>query len=397
MTRPLSPSNAETRRQLLQAVNGISEVLAHQSPIDDAGGTLSAASVKALTDAGMFRMKLPTCLGGHEADPTTQILVLEALAQANSAASWCAMVGATSVALPGAFLDDAAVAEIFPSGKIPLGASAAMPIGKTERAEGGYLLTGRWPFASGVRHSDWITTGASVAGDATGASDDGVEHLMMTFPTTSAVIHDNWQVAGLKGTGSCDISVERLFVPKNFTWNRFHGVPKRGGPLYRFDFPGFVVNEHAGFALGLARRAMDAFVEKASARKRGTNISGLNLAERHTVQRMVGIADLRLRAARKLAIELNDEAWRVVDAGERISSRLQGELRAIATYCTDVALEVVTEAFRYSGGGAAYETNILQQCLRDMNVAAQHLMVSDISYETLGQMILGFPDVNPMR
>ncbi|MDA9975805.1 hypothetical protein N9F34_03135, partial [Alphaproteobacteria bacterium] len=159
----------------------------------------------------------------------------------------------------------------------------------------------------------------------------------------------------------------------------------------------FVVNEHAGFALGFARRAMDAFVKKASTQKRGTNISSLNLAERHTTQRMVGIADLRLRAARKLAIELNDEAWRVVDAGERVSSRLQGELRAIATYCTDVALEVVTEAFRYSGGGAAYENNILQQCLRDMNVAAQHLMVNDMSYETLGQMILGFPDVNPIR
>lgn len=122
-----------------------------------------------------------------------------------------------------------------------------------------------------------------------------------------------------------------------------------------------------------------------------------SLAERHTVQRMIGAADLRLRAARNLALALNDEAWRAVRAGKGISSHLQSELRAVASYCTDVSLDVVTEAFRYSGGGAVYENNILQQCLRDMNVAAQHLMVSNISYETLGQSILGFPDVNPMR
>jgi indole-3-acetate monooxygenase len=391
MTEALTTTGLETRRRLLDAVGDIAEILVRRAPSDEDGATLSGESIKALEGAGMFRLKLPACLGGFEADPTTQFVVLEALARVNSAASWCAMVGSTSVALPGAFLDDAAVAEIFPSGHFPLGASVAMPIGKTEIVDGGYLLSGRWPFASGVRHSRWITTGATVVRDG------AVEHLMMTFPASSAHIHDNWQVAGLKGTGSCDISVDRLFVPGNFTWDRVHGVPRRGGPLYRIGFPGFVVNEHAGFALGLARRALDGFIEKAATRKRGAGKAGPSLAERHTVQHMIGAGDLRLRAARNLAMALNDEAWRVVSAGEAISPHLQCELRAIATYCTDVSLDVVTEAFRYSGGGAVYQKNILQQCLRDLNVAAQHLMVSDISYETLGQSILGFPDVNPMR
>ena len=96
---------------------------------------------------------------------------------------------------------------------------------------------------------------------------------------------------------------------------------------------------------------------------------------------MLGAGDLKLRAARSQAIELNDAACQAV----------------VASYCTEVALEVVTDAFRNSGGGAIYQQNILQQCLRDMNVAAQHLMVSKIAYENLGQMMLGVPDVNPIH
>jgi len=382
---------SKTRRELLSSVEDIADTLTAQAPIDEAHNTLSPKSVKILEDAGMFRLKLPAELGGAEADPTTQMLVLEALAYASSAASWCAMVGSTSVGLPGAFLPDTAIAEMFPSGHIPLGAVVAMPIGKTEIVDGGYLLSGRWPFASGVRHSEWIGAGAIVVRDAT------PERRMMVFPTASVELHDNWQVAGLKGTGSCDFSVDGLFVQEAFTWNLLDGVQNRGGPVYQIGHPGFVANEHAGFALGVARRALDAFTEREAAKKRGYTGKLSSLSARPAVQRMLGAGDLKLRAARSLAIELNDAAYQAVVEGGRPSTRLQGELRAIASYCTEVALEVVTDTFRYSGGGAIYQQNILQQCLRDMNVAAQHLMVSEIAYENLGQMMLGVPDVNPMQ
>jgi alkylation response protein AidB-like acyl-CoA dehydrogenase len=344
----------KTRRELLSSVEDIADTLTAQVPIDEAHNTLSLESVKILEDAGMFRLKLPAELGGAEADPTTQMLVLEALAYASSAASWCAMVGSTSVGLLGAFLPDTAIAEMFPSGHIPLGAVVAMPIGKTEIVDGGYLLSGRWPFASGVRHSEWIGAGAIVVRDGT------PERRMMVFPTASVELHDNWQVAGLKGTGSCDFSVDGLFVQEAFTWNLLDGVQNRGGPVYQIGHPGFVANEHAGFALGVARRALDAFTEREAAKKRGYTGKLSSLSARPAVQRMLGAGDLKLRAARSLTIELNDAAYQAVVEGERPSTRLQGELRAIASYCTEVALEVVTDTFRYSGGGAIYQQNILQ-------------------------------------
>jgi alkylation response protein AidB-like acyl-CoA dehydrogenase len=317
--------------------------------------------------------------------------VIESLSHANPAAGWCAMVGSTSVGMPGAFLPQEAVEQMFPGGRIPMCAAVAMPIGRMEIVDGGYLLSGRWPFGSGVRHSEWIAAGATVMRGET------PEVRMMVFPTASAQIHDNWQVAGLEGTGSCDFSVARLFVAEAFSWERQNGPPMRGGPLYHIDHPGFVANEHAGFAIGLGRRALASFTEREVAKSRGYTGNNASLAARPAIQQMIGRAELRLRAARALAIEINDAAWRTVCAGDIPSNRLQGEMRAVATHCTDVALDVVTEAFRYSGGGAIYRKNILQQCLRDMNVAAQHLMVSEIAYENLGQMILGVPDVNPMR
>ncbi len=206
--------NQEARQKLLAAVDGIADILTAQAATDEESGTLSATTVTALQDAGMFRLKLPASLGGAEADPATQIHVLEALSYANPAAGWCAMVGSTAVGLPGAFLPDATIAEIFPAGRIPRGAIVAMPIGKTEPVDGGYRLTGRWPFASGVRHSEWIAAGAMVTRDGT------PERRMMIFPTASATLHDNWQVAGLKGTGSCDFFLtDDLFVLEAFTWD----------------------------------------------------------------------------------------------------------------------------------------------------------------------------------
>lgn len=375
---------------LVERAGDLADRLMALAPADEANGTLSPETVAALEEAGIFRLKLPVVLGGAEADPVTQILVFEALSKAHASAGWCAMVGATGAALPGAFLAEDAVAEMFAAKRVPRCAVIAMPMGRTETVEGGYRLTGRWPFASGVRHSEWISAGAIVTHNGE------PEHRMMVFRSKSAQIHDNWQVAGLKGTGSSDFSVDSLFVPEAFTWALLKDEPKRGGPLYRIANPGFVANEHAGFALGVARRALDAFVEKEAARQRGYVPGSSRMSARPAIQHALGASELRLRAARNLALDVNGEAWQTLRAGDPLSVRQQCALRATATHCTDVALEIVTTMFRYSGGGAVYDRNILQQCLRDMNVAAQHLMVSEISYENLGRTLLGVPDVNPM-
>ncbi|MCA8967698.1 MAG: hypothetical protein KDC48_22650, partial [Planctomycetes bacterium] len=130
--------------------------------------------------------------------------------------------------------------------------------------------------------------------------------------------------------------------------------------------------------------------------KRGYGPDAQTLADRALVQRLIGRGDLQLRAARALTMELNATAMDTVLRGDAVEPRLALELRGAAVHCTEVACEIVTAAFRQSGAGAIYEKHVMQGCLRDINVAAQHLMVSESAYELLGQSHLGFADINPM-
>ena len=380
----------QKQKMLLAAVESIRETLTACTDQAEAISTLPIPAVEAIYDAGLFSLKLPAVLGGAEADPITQTEVIEAMARIDSSAAWCMMIGATSIGSMGAFLSDEAIDQIFFSGGVPKAAGVGDPSGSAEAVDGGYIVTGQWSFGSGIRHSDWVSGGVRVAID--GAEPPELRRVVMR--TSDVTIHDDWDVAGLRGTGSYSFSVKEMFVPESFTW--VLGKPhKRGGPIYLMGRPGFVINEHAGFALGLGRRALDGIMEMAKSKWRGRSGRSL-VAERPTFQRAVGECDLRLRAARALMMEILEEAWETVCKGHEPDARLQAEMRSCATFVTDVALDVVTQAFRYGGGEALHAANDLQRCLRDMNAAAQHFMVNDSAYENHGQFALGLPDADPM-
>ena len=267
-----------------------------------------------------------------------------------------------------------------------------MPSSQAVPVEGGYRVSGRWAFASGIRHAQWVSATARVVGD--GAAAPTLRRVVM--PVAAVQIHDNWQVMGLQGTGSCDFSVTDLFVPECFSWDAQRARPQRGGPLYRLGMPAFVANEHVAFALGVGRRALDSLLDLAQSKQRGYGPVS-TLAARPALHRAVGEGALRLRAVRALAIECYEHAWAIVCAGQTLPPRMQAELRSVATLATEVAVDVTTQAFRFSGGTALYVTHVLQRCLRDINAAAQHLMVSDAAYENYGQFLLGLPNADPMR
>jgi indole-3-acetate monooxygenase len=387
------PTGREEKRQvLLAAVECVRHTLVAGADEAEASATLPPTTVQALDDAGLFALKLPAVLGGAEADLVTQLEILEAVSYIDTSAGWCLLIGASAVAGLGAFLANEALPQVFGGRQVPRAAGAFMPSGQAIPVDGGYRVSGRWAFASGIRHAQWVTATAHVV--RAGATAPELRRVVM--PVTAVQIHDNWQVMGLQGTGSCDFSVTDLFVPEHFSWDAQQARPQRGGPLYRLGMPAFVTNEHVAFALGVGRRALDTLLDLAQSKQRGYGQRS-TLAARPAVHRVLGESDLRLRAARTLAIESYEKAWTTVCAGQRLPPRLQAELRSIATFATDVAVEVTTQAFRYSGGTALYSTHVLQRCLRDINAAAQHLMVSETAHENYGQCLLGLPDANPMR
>jgi len=390
MTPRFPVERADKRRALLSAVDSVRDILAAGVNEGEELRTLSPASVAALRDSGLFLLKTPAVLGGAEADPVTQLDVIEAVSSIHPAAGWCLFIGADTTGLCGAFLSDSAVEQIFSGEGLPKVAGTIMP-GKAVPVPGGYRVTGRWSWGSGIRHAEWVFGNTLVVR----AGDGPRELRFCLFPIASIEIHDNWHVMGMRGTGSCDYSVTDLFVPEGFTYDFSSTEPLRGGPLYRLGWPAYVINVIAAFALGVGRRALDTIIDLAQSKRRGYGRK-IPLAERAVFQRTIAEGDLRLRAARALMVELLEKAWAMVNTGRTPEPLLQAEMRAAATLVLDVALDVTTSAFRYGGGTAVFQPHLLQQCLRDLYTAASHQIINDSVYEIYGQFLLGLPGADPM-
>ena len=242
-----------------------------------------------------------------------------------------------------------------------------------------------------MRHAEWMAAGATVQT----APDAEAVNISLVFPASKGRIHDNWHVTGLEGSGSNDISASELFVPTAFSWDPTVWESKRGGAIYRMGRPGFVANEHSGVALGIARRALDEIMTTAPNKKRG-NPPTASLADREAFRGDIAMCDLRLRAARSLSHEVYERAFQTACGGQVPDAAAQSEMRAVSTYVTEVAVDVATTAFRYAGGSAIQRSNMLQRCLRNINAAAQHFMVSDTALENYGASLLDTPDIKPM-
>ena len=388
---PDLPNEREAlRRHLLDAIARIRPILEADAEDNDAGERLSWPSVVALYREGLLSLKVPRELGGPEVDPHLYLELCDELSYINPSAGWCAFINSTSAALLSAFLSDSGVKQVFAGPGMPIASGALIPRGVATPVDGGWQVSGRWPFASGSAHSSWLLAGFRIVSD----DKPGPEHMVMAAPIAAVRFVDNWQVMGLKGTGSRDFVLEDHFVPDELAFDLITTDPRRGGPQFWLGRPGFVTPDHAAFALGVGRRALDEIAAQAGSYSRGYLTS--TISQRGTLQHDLGRGDQQLRAARALCREAIEDAWEFCRRGERPDLERQLRLRGACAYATDVACQVTATAFRYGGGNAIYNDRVLQRCLRDINAAAQHFMVNTSAYDNLGQFRLGMADVNPM-
>jgi alkylation response protein AidB-like acyl-CoA dehydrogenase len=376
------------RNELLAEVDSIAPILAAHAPLSEKLGRLDAPSVEAVRSTRLLRMFCPRELGGLEADPVTAILVLEALARIDGSASWTIGILGSSALFAGPHLPAATARRIYADGVPPM-AGSFFPRGQAEPVAGGYRVKGRWPYASGIHHADWVLAGAFAPKPA--------GPRLVVLPRDQVVIHDNWQVAGLKGTGSCDFSIENVLVPEEMTcalMDVILGKAITGGAVARLGLPAGVASFHIGIPLGIARRALDEIITQAIEKGRGFPPSAVQTQSHF--QFALGKAETELASARALALQLMSELYAEVQAEGTLPPSRQAQARAASTYITEIAQHVTSIAFQAAGGGALFDGNPLQRCLRDVLAAGQHFVVSQTSYQALGQFKLNQSDANPM-
>ncbi len=199
----------ELRAELLARVEQAAPVLRGNALEAEQLRTLPKSSVETLHQIGVYRLKLPRVLGGYEAPMVTTMDVLEALAYHEASAGWCSFVGCASTGIMGAHLPDEGLEEVFANGRIPAAAGVLAPTGRAVPAEGGVRLDGRWSYASGIRHADWVMATCVLereGGEVPGAA---------VLPVSEVEVHDDWHVAALQGTGSNSFSAHDLLVPEH--------------------------------------------------------------------------------------------------------------------------------------------------------------------------------------
>jgi len=344
--------------------------------------------VAAMTDAGVFRLVVPKAAGGLEEHPAVLVDVVEKIARGDGAAGWCAAIGATS-GLLAAYLPEATAAEVYGPPKTISGGVFA-PRGRATPTEGGYRVTGRWPFASGCTHCDWLMGGCVVECD--GELDklpSGMPDVrLMLAPADEVTIHDTWDVMGLRGTGSHDIEMSDLFIPEDRSASMISDRPTATGPLYAFPQFGLLAIAIGAVGLGIARGALDDVLAMAGARK--PTGSSRTMAERAAVQAELATSEASLRAARALLHEAIDDAWKSAAEHGEVPLKERASLRLAATHAATTGAEVTGSAYRLGGGTAVYESqSALPRRFRDANVATQHMLVSPATNELAGRILLG--------
>jgi alkylation response protein AidB-like acyl-CoA dehydrogenase len=372
----------------------LAPVIAAAAPRIEIERELPADLVAALHEARLFRMLVPRSLGGEEISPVEYMQAVEEIAKADASTAWC--IAQTSVCSTiSSCLKLETAEEIFK--KNPRGVLAWGPLNKNARAvaeNGGFRVTGTWPFASGSRHATWLAAHSPVyESDGRPRRDASGNPVEMTFVfrRECATISDVWHVIGLKGTGSDTYALNDLFVSEDRAIGALARNPaerRERGALYSFTVYQLFGSSFAAIALGIARSTLDAFVALAQSKTPAGGASVLR--DNAVIQSQVGIAQSQLAAARVFFLQALEEIWQAASAGT-MSLDQRVRLRMASAHASHQSRQVVDTAYHAAGATAIFESNPFERRFRDANTVSQQVQSHFAVFEVIGRHFLGLP------
>jgi alkylation response protein AidB-like acyl-CoA dehydrogenase len=309
--------------------------------------------------------------------------VVEELSTVDGAVGWNAGVGSTANAIVSGWVSTEVGQTVFCQDPIGLVAGSGWPPGTAHPVEGGYRVSGRWPFGSGSPHACWFLTGCRVEGEPQRGN------LMMLVPAQDVEILDTWFVGGMRGTGSHDYAVHDRFVPTAYTFNAFDDLPLHPGPLYRLPAILTLCSALGPLALGIARGAIDCFAEVMATKI--DSFMGTPMRECPTVQERLAKAEAAVRSARAFLYEMVHEVWGTVEQGAAPTEQQLALFSLANMHAVAAGAQAVDLVYHAAGTSAIFTTNLLERFFRDIHVATQHRCASPEELYHTGRVLLGLP------
>ncbi|MDX1385689.1 MAG: acyl-CoA dehydrogenase family protein, partial [Thermoanaerobaculia bacterium] len=361
----------------------------------EAARRLAEPVVAAMADAGLYRIAAPADVGGGETEPETQIRVIEAVSEADGATGWTLMIGIENTGFLGGAIGLETGREIFADPRLVV-AGALNPLGRAVAEAGGFRASGRWPFVSGCESAQWFWGQCIVwEGDERARESDGrVRLIEIVVPRGDFRIHDTWHTSGMRGSGSHDVEVDDLFVPERLvTTVSNHGL-RSEGTLYRMPLYSRLAYNKVGVATGIARAAIDRFVELAS--DKTPRASKSRLRQRADAQRAVAEAEALLESARAYVFDTVGNVWRASQAGDEVTLADRARLQLACSHACSAAVRAVEKVHAAAGTSANFLSSPLERCFRDVHVVRQHIMVSGQWIDAVGRVMLGLESGSPL-
>lgn len=360
---------------------------------------LSNEVARAMAHAGLYRIGASREIGGEELDPMRQIEVIEVASEIDGATGWNLMIGIEVMGLFGAALEPDVAKEIYADPGL-VAAGAINPQGRAVRVDGGFRVTGQWPFASGCHNADWFWGQCIVSDGAQPirTSKGQVELVEATFPAGDFEILDTWSVAGMRGSGSHDVIADDIFVPDRLITRISADGPvgmrfMDESPLYRFPAFARLAYNKVGVSTGIAKAALESF--KTLATEKTPRASRVPLGHKASVQGVYAEASMLLHSSRAYVMDAVSQVWDTILLGDDTTVEQRMHVHLACSSATETAVTVVEMLSAAAGTTSNFESCPLERQLRNVRVVPQHIMVSSQWKETAGRVLLGLPGDSP--
>jgi alkylation response protein AidB-like acyl-CoA dehydrogenase len=388
-------------RSISHTVAADSDLIGHARKLTD---TIRAASdsiesdrrlplrlLDALHEARLFRMMLPRSVGGLEADPITFFNVIETIAQADASVAWC-LSQAGGCAMSAAYLDAPVAQSVFGNDPRAVLAWGPGPNVKAVLTEGGYRVSGTWSFNSGGRHASWLGAHCPILkadGEPLKDANGQTVHRTMLIPAAEVTWTDIWDTLGLRGTASDAFTLNEHFVRADHSITRdFEQECRESGPLYRLSAMSCYEVGFAGVSLGIARSALDAFIDLA--RNKVPRGQKSPLRDNAVVQSNLAQAEAGVQAARALLLQTVGRIWdEIRQPQSRFSKDQRIALRMASTHAIHQSREAVDMAYNAAGTTAIFQNHELSRRFRDMHTVTQQVQGRLSHFETVGAWMMG--------